>query len=374
MSITMMLSHEAETLETLRDEWINLQTRSSAKGMALTWQWVHIWHKYFDHFGELWILTAREDNRLIGIAPLMKVEVQPDYGLAWQQLEFIGASYEHDHLDFIIEPGYEEQLIPLFIDELHAHKSRWDTILLTALCNTKTPDILQRTNREWVESPGKNLITVHTTLPDTMEEYMLSISRRHRKKLRRYRNLMDKQFPDRWSIIQVTQPDELDYTLDQLVSMHQSQWEAKGGPGIFHYGELTGYYRELMHCLLENGWLRLYHLKVEDKTCAVDFSYHYRGRAYGQIRAVTRAVKDVTLGDVLMHHGIEQAVSEGMGEYSFSLGEHSWKYSFGGVNQVQQAFQLVSSSRVRLQLKTLEGLRGIKSRIRNMTPDEIDRD
>lgn len=365
MSISITLSHEIEALEALQDEWIDLQNRSSANGATLAWQWIYTWYKHFSHRGELWLLTAFEDGQLIGIAPLMNAKEQPDRFFAWRQIQFIGAFEILEHLDFIIESGYEKQVIPLFIDKLYEHRSRWDVIRLTGLYDTNTSDILQQSGRDWVENARKNRTAPYMALPDTMDEWMLAISRNHRQKMRRYYRKMDEQFPDRWSITQVTQPDELDYTLDHLVRLHQAQWESVSG-GNFHYGEWTEYFRELMHSLLENGWLRLYRLDIDDKTYAVDFCWHYGGRAYYAIGGLDRDVTEIPLGYILMQHTIEQAISEGLDEYTFMWGEFAWKFSFGGVNRVHHVFELVSSPRVQAQLKTVDLLRGVKSGIRQM--------
>lgn len=369
MSITITLSHEIATFKALQDEWNDLQTRSSATGMAVTWQWIYIYYKHFNHLGELWLMEAREDQRLIGIAPLMKVKEQPDRFFAWQQLEFIGTAHNAEHLDFIIEPGYEEKVIPMFIDELFEHRSQWDVIRLTGLCETNTPDILQRTDHHWFEHTRKNKIAPYTTLPDTMDEWMLSVSRKRRKKLRRYPKKLEEYFPDQWSIIKISQPDDLDYTLDHLVSLHQAEYEGQGG-GNFNYGEWTEYYRELMHSMLENGWLRMSRLDIEGEPCAIDFCYHYRGRAYAQIGGVNRdKVPDITVGDVLMHHNIDQAINEGIPEYTFMWGEFRWKYSFGGVNRVHHVYELIGSPRVRLQVRIVNLLREVKSRMGDITSE-----
>lgn len=369
MAITITLSHEIETLQALRDEWIELQSKSSATGMSLAWHWIHIWYKHFKVFGELWLITAREDGRLIGIAPLMIVEEQPYWGFAWRQIEFIGSPLDQEHLDFIIERGYEKQVISLFTDKLYEHRSQWDVIKLTGLCDTKTPHILQQSDREWVKHSKKSMIAPYTELPDTMDEWMLAISRNHRKKLRRYRKKMDEQFPDRWSITQVTLPHELNYTFDHLVRLHQSHWETRGASGTFYYGEFAEYFKELAHCMLENGWLRMYRLDIDGKPCAINFCYHYFERAYNHIAGVDRDITDVALGHIVTHHSIGQAIEEGLSEMTFMWGEMPWKYSFGAVNRVHQAFRLIDSTRVQLQVNIVNELRVVKSHIRKMASD-----
>lgn len=364
MSFTVELSHKMQTLEDLRDEWIDLQTRSYAKSMELSWQWISNWYKHFSDLGELWLIIVREDHRLIGIAPLMKVAFHPHQGFTWQQIEFIGGPHKPEHLDFIIETGYEERLIRLFMDKLYEHKTRWDVIQLTGLCETKTPDILQQINSDWVENTEENIIAPYMMLPDTTDEWMQSISRKHRKNLRRYRNLLDKQFPDQWSIIQVSQSNELDDTYDHLVRLHQEHWEAMGTPGTFNHGEFVEPYREWAHSMFDNGWLRMYRLDINHVPCAVDFCYHYFGRAYGHITGVNRNVTNVTLGHVLKYHSIDQAIKERCREFTFMLGEQSFKYSFGGVAREHRAFQWIVTPHFRLQINTFKQLHRMKSRIR----------
>lgn len=369
MSIAITLSHEIEALEALQDEWIDLQNRSSAKSMELSWHVIYIWCKHFHDVGELWLLTAREDQRLIGIAPLMNVKNQPGRGFAWQQLEFIGTDTEQEHLDFIIENGYEEHIIPLFIDELYEHRSQWDVINLTAMSETKTIDILQQSDRDWVEVPKKNMVAPYITLPDTEDEWMLSISPNHRGKLRRYRKKLDQQFPDRWSIIQVTQSDELNDTFDHLVRLHQTHWENIGASGTFYYGEFAEYFRELAHSMLENGWLRMYRVDIDEKLYGVYYCYHYYGRAYFHIGGIDRNITKVPLGYVLLHHSITQAISEDLSEFTLMLGEQSYKYSFGCVARTYRTFRLVSSLRVQLQIRVVGELRKVKYKLQEIIPD-----
>lgn len=383
MSITITLSHEIVIFESLRNEWIELQNRSSASGASLAWQWIYVWYKHSDNFEELWLLTAREDNRLIGIAPLVKVKMQPELGFAWHQIRFIGAFEIHEHLDFIIEPGYEEQVIPLFIDKLFEHRERWDAISLSGLCETKTIEILQQSEHDWVENSREKRTEPYIILPDTVDEWMQSLNSKRRWSIRRDRRKLDEQFPDRWSITQVTQPDEVDETFDHLVRLHQAHWKSQGYMGNFRDGELTECYRELIHLLLENDSLRLYRLDIEGEPCAIDFCSHYRGRAHGYLTGVKRDVTNIALGMVLKVHCFEQAIGEGIPEYTLMWGEMAWKYSFGAMKREHQVFEIICNPRVRLQIKTVDEWRKnkarlskVKSFLRNMasdTPkDEVD--
>ena len=373
MAFDVSLTHDIHAIQNLREEWIDLHCRSAARGAALSWQWMNIWWKHFNQTGELWLMQVRDsDQRLIGIAPLIKVRFQPKYGFSWRQLEFIGASHHHEHLDFIVELGYEEHIIPLFLQKLLEQRNHWDVLHLSALAETKTLDVLTASGHNWIPNFKKEMIAPYTTLPSDAETWMASLSRNRRWKLRRNIKQLNEEFPDDWSIVRLCEPHELNEGLDILVKLHQSKWEALDKPGAFHYGEWVDYYRELMHCFQHEGWLRLYRMDIGGKPATILYMYHYRGRAYNQIAGLDETIADLPLGHVMTQHSIEEAIKDGVDEYSFMWGEEPYKYSFGARNRIQQAFDLVANPRVQFQYKAVDYLRGVKAQLKKSSKTSLD--
>lgn len=367
MLIEITLTHDAETFKALRDEWIDLQKRSKAQGIALSWTWIDVWWKHFHDTGELWLMEARRgsDNQLFGIAPMMLSYVQPNVGPMWKRIEFIGSSHFHEHLDFIIEPGYENQIIPLFIAKLKEYSNRWDMIRLARLCETLTIAILQESADAWAENTKQAIISPYIQVPEDMDAWMYSVSKNRRKKQRRYRRYLDEKYPDNWSIKMVSEHDELDEVFDKLVELHQAKWDDTDKAGAFYqYGDLRAYYRELMHALLEEGWLRLFYMVVDAETVVLLFSYHYLGRTYDQVSGVHEISADVPVGHVMTQHSIGQAIDDGADEYSFMWGQESYKYSFGADDRMQYTYDLIGATRVQLHKRTATFLRAIKSNVR----------
>lgn len=121
--------NDVKDLVSLRDPWNDLLQRSNHTVFS-TWEWVYTWWRHFGNNRRLIILLAEEDNKLIGIAPLM-YSVHSMFGLRQGKIEFIGtrpttnAAFIEDeqnsaidvvanYNDFIIEEGYETCL-PLFL-------------------------------------------------------------------------------------------------------------------------------------------------------------------------------------------------------------------------------------------------------------------
>jgi CelD/BcsL family acetyltransferase involved in cellulose biosynthesis len=371
MPFTITLTHDTHAIQNLRDEWIDLHNRSAARGAALSWHWINIWWKHFNQTGELWLMQAHDSQqRLVGIAPLIKTQHQPKYGFAWRQIEFIGASTHHEHLDFIVQSGSEEQVVPVFLDKLLEQRKEWDVLHLSGLTETKTLDVLEASGQDWLANPKREMVAPFTTLPSDPEKWMSSLSRNRRWKLRRNVKQLNEEFPDNWSIQMVDEPQKIDEALDIMVRLHQAKWAALGKPGAFNNGERTPYYRDLLHCFHEQGWLRLYRMDLGGKPATVLFMYHYRGRAYNQIAGLDESLTEVPIGHVLTQRSIEEAIKDGLDEYSFMWGEEPYKYSFGAQNRIQYAFDLVMNPRVQFQYKTVDFLRGIKARMQKPSADE----
>ncbi|MDQ7025888.1 MAG: GNAT family N-acetyltransferase [Anaerolineae bacterium] len=376
MPLIITLTHEADALQTLRDEWNDLQGRSVARGAALSWTWINVWWQHFHDLGELWLMEARrsEDNRLVGIAPMMRIQVNPRVGLGWQQIEFIGSSHFHEHLDFIIEPDYEMQVISLFIEKLKQHRNRWDILRLARLSDTPTLSFLESSEESWQVNEKQVMISPYIQLPADIDAWMSSVSKNRRKKQRRYLRYLNETYPDNWSITQVTDPTHLDKVFDELVELHQAKWDDTDKSGAFYqYGDLRAYFRDLMHALLQDGCLRLYQMVVDGETVVVLFSYYYQGRTYDQVSGVHDISADVPVGHVMTQHSIAQAIADGADEYTFMWGTEPYKYSFGAKDRIQHAFDLVNSKRVQFHKKTAQFLRGIKSRVREVSAGDDDK-
>lgn len=364
MSLIITVSHDISIFDELRDEWIGLHKHSLASGAALTWQWVSIWYKHFYDEGELWLMEARQDTRLVGIAPMMKINISPKLGIGWTRIEFIGSSHFHENLDFIVEPGYEELVIPRFLETLFQHRKKWDTLHLSSIIEPKTLEILDSSGYDWRINAKLEMVSPYAKLPSDSETWMKSLSRNRRWKLRRQVKMLDEEFPDNWSLKRVTESKQIDETLDYLVQLHQAKWENIGKPGAFHYGDWLDYYRELIHQFSEEGWLRLYRMDINQKPAAILYTYHYRGRAYNQISGIDESLTDVPIGHVMTRHSIEEAIRDNIEEYSFMWGQEPYKYSFGALDRIQYSYDLIEATRVQLHKKTATFLRAIKSNVR----------
>ena len=140
--LTVSLVSNYDTFRNCKDEWDDLLSKSDADNIFLTYDWIDACLKHFHKTEEVLILDIFQDNKLVGIAPLVIMKKRC-MGFAVRMVCFIGTSIS-DRMDFIID-GNKEEIITLILGYLMKIKRRWDIIDLQEIAeNTDTMKIIQR--------------------------------------------------------------------------------------------------------------------------------------------------------------------------------------------------------------------------------------
>ena len=66
--------------ERLEGEWRELVAASDADSPFLQWEWVSAWWRHYGMGNQLAVLLARNDEELLGIAPLFIEHRRPPFG------------------------------------------------------------------------------------------------------------------------------------------------------------------------------------------------------------------------------------------------------------------------------------------------------
>lgn len=373
MNLKITLSHHAEDLTRLREEWQALQTRSSARGIYLTWEWVSTWWAHFGADKQLWLLQARDaEGRLVGLAPLNLADYQPQLGSfegrSWRQLQIIGTQHNCEHLGFLLEPGREAEIINAFIKMLKRHQRAWDVLHLAGLASdSPSLAMLQSLDIPWERST--KMIAPYIKLTNDWEEYFNRLGSLKRKAQRKRVRLLDKDFPENWAFEQITASHELRPTLDKLVELHQAVWEERGEPGAFGDPQRKAFLYALAERFLEAGWLRLYHVSLDREMTAVLYSYEYRGRVYDLVSGVNWDYRDYNVGHILTQYAIHNAVNNGVDEYDFLWGNEPYKYEWRAEDREHLSLTWFASPMARFQNIGFRAARKAKYRARKLLHD-----
>jgi len=117
----------------LESEWNDVVERARTPHPFLRHEWVRSWWDSFQGDRQLHIVVVRDDDRIVGIAPLMR-EHAVVYGLPLKRLALL-ANDHTPRTDFVVA-GHENDVYQAIWNALAGEMDRWDVLQLTQLPRT----------------------------------------------------------------------------------------------------------------------------------------------------------------------------------------------------------------------------------------------
>lgn len=286
--------------------------------------WLCEWWRHYGFDRELWVLIARRNHNLCGIAPLMIEKARSGQ----RRMVFIGTGeVVPNHLDFITLPGARVELINHFCECIVRFRSRWDlldlkgfpgeSLSLDVVTNFLHRKALRMRTKLSERCP-------YIVLPSSYEKYLRSRGSVTRAQLRRKRRRLMRDFPE-VSFGRVEQESELDEVFDSLVRLHQARWVRRGKSGTFANPRFISFHRSVAHQGLLRGQLRMYYLKHEGSYVAIYYCYRVGQRVIYYNAGFDESWGKYSVGTLLLAYAIEQSIAEGASEFDFLQGDESYK-------------------------------------------------
>ena len=282
------------------------------------------------------LVSATENNQLIGIAPLFIAEHDGQ-----QALMLVGSIEISDYLDLIVR----EQDLPRFLsglfDFLEPSDNSSDTGArgprpYTAVDWYNIPDssptrgalMAEFQKRGWQYQAEIYRPTPRIALNGSFEEYLARIDKKQRHEIRRkMRRAAESELNVRFIIIDINADIETE-TNDFFHLMTQDPNKANF---------LTPQMREQMAVTIrtafEQGYLWLAFLEIGGVRVAASLNFDYKNKLWGYNSGVSREHMELSPGWVLLAHTIQWCCENGRYEFDFMRGDEEYKYRFGGVNR-----------------------------------------
>ena len=310
---------DAAGLAALRDDWQSLAERSPHTTLFQTWEWQSVWWQHCGS-GRLWVLTARSQGALVGLAPLYRA---PYFGLPLRRVAFLGTGAS-DYLDFIALPEQAEACRDQFLAYLAAHRGRWDLVDFqqlregTPLSRAALPKGLS----------GRTLaqeVCPYVPLPEEWEEFAARLGKKLRSNIGYYRRRLSREFEVTWETVS---NGELPGAMEDLFRLHQKRWRKRRLPGAFAHPRTRRFHEAVAQACLDRGWLRLHRLRLDGETRAALYCFDYHNKGYYYLGGFEPSFSHYSLGTVLTAHAIEDAIARGAREFDFLRGNEPYKYTW----------------------------------------------
>jgi CelD/BcsL family acetyltransferase involved in cellulose biosynthesis len=327
-------------------EWNDLLKESVSDTPFLRHEYQRGW---WEHRGggewqnaQLVLVSAREDGRLIGVAPLFIAEYEGKPALL-----LIGSIEISDYLDLIVRMDDHSRFITGLLDFLASSlpfdtaqggPDNWSAVDWYNLPDS-SPTLAalkaESGSRGWAHLEEMYRPTPRIALNGDFDEYLSRVEKKQRHEIRRkMRRAIESERGVRWFISDMADPEaEID---SFLKLMEQDQ-----GKASFLRDPMRAQMRDVIRTAHENGWLWLAFLEADGQRIAAALNFDYENKLWGYNAGVNRDFMDLSPGWVLLGHVLEWCCQNGRYEFDFMRGDEDYKYRFGGVNKYVMRARLI---------------------------------
>ena len=309
-------------LDPIAGQWNSVLRASKSSTIFLTWEWISAWLDAVRPDARVFVVIVRDrDARLIAIAPFYRTRLRLLGLVPYRCLRVIGdCDSGAEYPDVIIRSGFEHQAMSSVLGALLEHRDMWDCMWLPNVAGwTGALDRFERGCAGCelhLHERVRNFAAVN--LPATHDAYLMLLSHKRRAYVRREtRRFMASSNVE---LIRCESRNDLPEMLEVLYDLHDRRWSASGQLGSFaRQPRMRCFYGNFAQTALDNGWLRLYALKVDGAIRAVQYGYAYDGTFYALQEGYDPHQKN-GIGNVLRNLVFRACIEEGLQEYDFLAG------------------------------------------------------
>jgi CelD/BcsL family acetyltransferase involved in cellulose biosynthesis len=318
-------------------EWNSLLSNSINDTPFLRYEYQTAW---WEHRGggewqnaQLILVTAREDEKLIGIAPLFLAGYDGQSALL-----LVGSIEISDYLDLIVGMDDHARFVSGLLDFLASSSfdaapgepGNWsglDWYNLPDSSPTLAALKAESTQRGWTHLEEMYRPTPRIALNGSFDEYLSRVEKKQRHEIRRkMRRAEESGRGVRWFISDMNDVEA--ETEAFLALMEHDEDKA-----AFLRDAMREQMRAVIRTAHENGWLWLAFLEADGQRIAACLNFDYNNKLWGYNAGVNRAFMDISPGWVLLAHTLQWACENNRSEFDFMRGDEDYKYRFGAVNK-----------------------------------------
>lgn len=313
----------------LVSEWEDIVQRSDELDLFLSPSWMMLWYKIVmsTHSEPAVVWVRAPDGRLAGILPL--VRNRRYFGPIPRTL-YESAGEEivcGDHLGLVTSLTDFTDVYGMVRDWLLAQAADGALVRLVALdaenhfATSLQRDVEKRAKRWRQIMPD---IAPRLSLPTSYEAYEKLLNPRRRRWIRANWRRLDSDYGA--TLHCNDELASLNSVLDEWFALHDRSWASRGRHTALESNRLREFLRQFCQEAAQQGWLRLYQLRVKEQLVAGLIVFHRKGRAYSYQLGWAPEFADYGIGELLLVHSIRVAINERLSVFDFLRGSQPYKF------------------------------------------------
>ena len=339
-SLNTQIITETEGFRALREEWTDLLHSNSDSRIFVSWEWMYTWWLHLAGKRKLHIITVRQDDLLIAIAPLVLCPAQIRRLIAFPVLEFLGSGHVgSDYLSFLIRKGYEPQAQRELADSLTGSRRMLELVRISSTSPTMASMKTCFQSTGWQLASRTTNCSPYVKLSGlTWESYLDSLSPSHVKYFKRKVRKLNRDFSVEFEKCRSEQQRQQDMSM--FVRLHLASWAKRGGSTALHQQKLVDFHQAFSSICLERGWLGLYTLKLNGTPAASIYLFKYGNVVSYYQMALNTDFSKYSVGLIILGESIRKAIEAGAEEFDLLHGNEAYKYRWAHDQRELVRFEL----------------------------------
>jgi CelD/BcsL family acetyltransferase involved in cellulose biosynthesis len=288
-------------------------------------EWLLVWWQFYAApDDELCVLLFHEQGgTLIGLAPLY-IETQGNR----RSVRLLGSGEAStNHTTWLAAAGQEHRVSIAVAQFLLGLKPDWNSLQFDSV---DADDMAVNATAEYMAEHGclmRRKLSHNCwkiALPSTWEEYLMMLSRSHRK---RFRKLRECYFESgRIQVHTVTGPADFQRGFEILLQLHSNRWGEPAKPlGCFSDQRFREFHETVAIELLKRNQLLLVWLECDGRPIAVEYQFIDTTTVYSYLAGMDTTVTEFPPGNLSIAASLQFAISKGCTCFDLSRGDQPYK-------------------------------------------------
>jgi len=271
------------------------------------------------------LMTAREGDRLVGIAPLFRAVNRAGE----TAILLLGSIEISDQLDLIARPSDLPGFLSALLDQLESDYPETWSVLDWYNLPDSSPTLpalrAESSRRGWAYHDEVYEPAPYIPLRGDYEAYLAGIDKKQRHEIRRkVRRAEESGRGVKWYVVE--DESRLDAEMDGFLALMAHDPDKRE----FLMPPMSEQMKAMAHAAFREGWLQLALLEVDGEKACGYLNFDYGGRIWVYNTGLDRRFMDLSPGWVLLAYLLQWANERGRTEFDFLRGGEDYKYKFGG--------------------------------------------